>query len=112
MDTSWCFFTIHFKKPFTNPHGSEVFQGFQQPEFFITPKTDLVRNKIVTDSSGSNIKSLNQTLLSNIKIPLPPLSEQQKIVSEIEKVEAQIALLETQIAEIPKQKEAVLKKYL
>ncbi|MDD2950910.1 MAG: restriction endonuclease subunit S, partial [Sulfuricurvum sp.] len=75
-------------------------------------KTDLVRNKIVTDSSGSNIKSLNQTLLSNIKVPLPPLSEQQKIVSEIEKIETQIALLETQIAEIPKQKEAVLKKYL
>lgn len=50
--------------------------------------------------------------IQNIKIPLPPLSEQQKIVSKIEKIEAQIALLETQIAEIPKQKEAVLKKYL
>ncbi len=75
-------------------------------------KTDLVRNKIVTDSTGSNIKSLNQTLLSNIKIPLPPLSEQQKIVSEIEKIEEKIKVLETEIAEIPKQKEAILKKYL
>ncbi|WP_313599825.1 restriction endonuclease subunit S [Epilithonimonas vandammei] len=75
-------------------------------------KTDFVRNKIITDSSGSNIKSLNQTLLSNIKIPLPPLSEQQKIVSEIEKIEAKINALETEIAEIPKLKEAVLKKYL
>ena len=75
-------------------------------------KTDFVRNKIITDSSGSNIKSLNQTLLSNIKIPLPPLSEQQKIVSEIEKIEAKIKALETEISEIPKQKEAVLKKYL
>ena len=75
-------------------------------------KTDFVRNKIITDSSGSNIKSLNQTLLSNIKIPLPPLSEQQKIVSEIEKIEAKINALETEIAEIPKLKETVLKKYL
>ncbi|WP_213190274.1 restriction endonuclease subunit S [Cloacibacterium caeni] len=75
-------------------------------------KTDFVRNKIITDSSGSNIKSLNQTLLSNIKIPLPPLSEQQKIVSEIEKIEEKIKVLETEISEIPKQKEAVLKKYL
>ena len=75
-------------------------------------KTDFVRNKIITDSSGSNIKSLNQTLLSNIKIPLPPLSEQQKIVSEIEKIEEKIKALETEISEIPKQKEAVLKKYL
>ncbi len=75
-------------------------------------KTDLVRNKIVTDSSGSNIKSLNQTLLSNIKISLPRLSEQQKIVSEIEKIEEKIKALETEIADIPKLKEAVLKKYL
>ena len=75
-------------------------------------KTDFVRNKIITDSSGSNIKSLNQTLLSNIKIPLPPLSEQEKIVSEIEKIEAKMKVLEAEIAEIPKQKEAILKKYL
>ena len=75
-------------------------------------KTDFVRNKIITDSSGSNIKSLNQTLLSNIKIPLPSLSEQQKIVSEIEKIEAKIKALETEIAQIPKQKEAILQKYL
>jgi type I restriction enzyme M protein len=75
-------------------------------------KTDLVRNKIVTDSFGSNIKSLNQTLLSNIKIPLPPLSEQQNIVSEIERIEVKINLLEKEIAEIPKLKEAILKKYL
>lgn len=75
-------------------------------------KTDLVRSKIINDSNGSNIKSLNQTLLSNIKIPLPLLSEQQKIVSEIEKIEAKITALEKEIAEIPKLKEAVLKKYL
>lgn len=75
-------------------------------------KTDLVRNKIVIDSKGSNIKSLNQTLLSNIKIPLPSLSEQQKIVAEIEKIEKQINQLEKQIAEIPTQKELILKKYL
>lgn len=75
-------------------------------------KTDLVRNKIITDSTGSNIKSLNQTLLSNIKIPLPTLPEQQKIVSEIEKIETKIAVLEKEIAQMPLLKEAVLKKYL
>ena len=48
----------------------------------------------------------------NQKIPLPPLSEQQKIVSEIEKIEAKINVVETEIAEIPKLKEAILKKYL
>ncbi|KAA6300813.1 MAG: putative type I restriction enzymeP M protein [Candidatus Ordinivivax streblomastigis] len=47
-----------------------------------------------------------------IKIPLPPLSEQQKIVSEIEKIETQINELKQQITKLPQQKEEILKKYL
>jgi len=50
--------------------------------------------------------------IQNIKIPVPSLAEQQKIVSEVEKVESKISILEKEIAEIPKQKEEVLKKYL
>lgn len=75
-------------------------------------KTDIVRNGLMTDSKGSNIKSLNQTLLSSIKIPLPPISEQKKIVSQIEKIETKIAELKAQISAIPIQKEGILKKYL
>jgi type I restriction enzyme M protein len=75
-------------------------------------KTDIVRNKLTTDSKGSNIKSLNQGLLSSIKIPLPTLKEQEKIVAEIEKIENKIADLEKEIELIPKQKELILKKYL
>ncbi|EKT4490790.1 restriction endonuclease subunit S [Flavobacterium psychrophilum] len=62
--------------------------------------------------TGQAQPKLNQQNLNSIKIPLPPLSEQQKIVSEIEKIEAKITTLETEIASIPKQKEAILKKYL
>lgn len=50
--------------------------------------------------------------IMDYKIPLPPLSDQQKIVSQIEKIEEKIKTLENKITEIPKQKEAVLKKYL
>jgi restriction endonuclease S subunit len=75
-------------------------------------KSEIVRNELSENSVGSNIKSLNQTQLSNIKIPLPPLSEQQRIVSEIEKIEEKIKVLETEIAEIPTQKQAILKEYL
>ncbi len=60
----------------------------------------------------SRTKRASIDRVSNIKIPLPPLSEQQKIVTEIEKIEEQIKALETQLAEIPQQKEQVLKKYL
>ena len=55
---------------------------------------------------------LNLTMIKNIKIPVPPLSEQQKIVSEIEEIEKQISELEQQLSKFPQEKEAVLKKYL
>jgi type I restriction enzyme M protein len=48
--------------------------------------------------------------IEGITIKVPPLSAQQKIVSEIEKIETQIAVLEQEVAEIPKQKEEILKK--
>ncbi len=63
-------------------------------------------------SKSINQANINGTILKSYKIPLPPLSEQQKIVSEIEKIEEKINVLEKENAEIPKQKEAVLKKYL
>ena len=46
------------------------------------------------------------------KLGFQPKEIQQKIVSEIEQLEEKIKTLEKEIAEIPKQKEAVLKKYL
>ena len=66
-------------------------------------------NQFANAASHPNI---SQPTVLNQKIPLPPLSEQQKIVSEIEKIEAKINSLETEIASIPKEKETVLKKYL
>jgi restriction endonuclease S subunit len=62
--------------------------------------------------TGQAQPKLNQQNLNAIKIPLPPLAKQQKIVSQIEKIEAQIALLEGQIGVIPQEKEAVLRAYL
>lgn len=63
-------------------------------------------------SKSVNQANINGTLLKSYKIPLPPLSEQQKIVSEIEKIEVKINSLEAEIATIPKDKETILKKYL
>ena len=66
-------------------------------------------NQYATGTAQPGLSVMN---LKSIEIPLPPLSEQQKIVAEIEKIEAKIKNFETEIAEIPKQKEAILKKYL
>ncbi len=101
--TSFSGFTIRIR-----PVNSDVDAKFLC--YFL--RTDIVRNKIITESGGSNIKSLNQTLLSSIQIPLPTLAEQQKIVSQTTEIENKIAALENEIAAIPQQKESILKKYL
>lgn len=63
-------------------------------------------------SNASTREAITKQQLEDFKIPLPPIKEQEKIVSEIEKIESKIAVLEKEISEIPKQKEAILKKYL
>jgi restriction endonuclease S subunit len=70
--------------------------------------------KELYDSMKIDVARANLSLqnISDIAVPLPPLSEQQKIVAEIEQIESQIAALEAEFAEIPKQKEATLKRYL
>ncbi|MCL2041705.1 MAG: restriction endonuclease subunit S [Bacteroidales bacterium] len=73
-------------------------------EELVTQTTDLMK--------GVSLPRIKIEDFLNLKIPLPPLSEQQRIVSEIEKIEEQITELEQQISKIPKEKDAVLKKYL
>lgn len=75
--------------------------------------SEIYKNQLLEIGDGATSReAITKHQLEDFKIPLPPLTEQQKIVSEIEKIEAKIKLLETEIAEIPKLKEAVLKKYL
>jgi type I restriction enzyme M protein len=66
-------------------------------------------NQYATGTAQPGLSVMN---LKPIELNVPPLSDQQKIVSEIELIEAKIKTLVTEIAEIPKQKEAVFKKYL
>lgn len=75
--------------------------------------SEIYKNQLLEIGDGATSReAITKQQLEDFKIPLPPLSEQQKIVSEIEKIEEKIKVLETEIAEIPKLKEAVLKKYL
>lgn len=57
-------------------------------------------------------QAITKAQLENFKIPVPPISDQNKIVTIIEKIEAKIAGLVKEQAAINTQKEAILRKYL
>ena len=87
----------------------------------VTPNSDinndwlhhqLIKLNLNQYATGTAQPGLSVENLKTVLIKVPPLSEQQKIVTEIEKIEAKINVLENEIATIPGQKEAVLKKYL
>ena len=75
--------------------------------------SDVYKSQLLGIGNGATSReAITKQQLEDFKIPLPSIEEQQKIVAKIEQIEKQIAQLEIQIDEIPKQKEAVLRKYL
>lgn len=101
--TSFSGFTIRLR-----PHSERVNSKY----LFYYLRTEKVRDKLTKNSKGSNIKSLNQSLLSSLKVTLPSIEKQSEIVRLIEEIEYKISNLEKQIADIPKKKEQILNKYL
>lgn len=75
-------------------------------------RSESIREKMMTDSKGSNIKSISQDVLANFIIPVPPLPEQQKIVAQITALEEKIAAAKKTISACPAKKSAILKKWL
>lgn len=71
-----------------------------------------VRERLTTGSNGANIKSLNQDLLSDLEIQLPPLSEQKSILKKINEIEKEIASLKEICEGASERKKAVLQREL
>lgn len=105
------------------PEERTVFSGFTIRVRIVSDEVDSdflyyllssasVRQRLTTGSNGANIKSLNQDLLSNIEIPLPPLSEQHKVVKRIEVIEDKIASLQIICDSAAARKKAVLHREL
>ena len=72
----------------------------------------LVKLNLNQHATGTAQPGLSVENIKSVSIEVPPLPEQQKIVTEIEKIEAKINAFQTEIAAIPSQKEAILKIYL
>ncbi len=62
----------------------------------------LIENKLDELGTGSTFKAISSKTLTNLEIPLPPLSEQKKIV---EKIEELFSSLDSGIASLKKAKE-------
>lgn len=70
-----------------------------------------------TEAKGKASKSINQaninaTVMKNIKVPVPTLTEQKDFVAKIALLEKKIAEAQAVIDAAPAKKEAVMKKYL
>lgn len=63
-------------------------------------------------SKSINQANINATIMRNIKVPVPPLAEQQRIVAEVEAEQRAIAAAESIIAAAPARKQAILESYL
>ena len=67
-------------------------------------------NKAGIELEFSRNKRASIDRIEGIKIPLPTIEKQKKIVAAIEKIENKISILQKEISAIPKLKEEILKK--
>lgn len=63
-------------------------------------------------SKSINQANINATIMRNIKVPVPPLPEQQRLVAEVETLEESIAEAQTITAAASAKKQAVMQRYL
>lgn len=91
----------------------EVKSNLLLPEFLnFALKWNSYKNWVLEKRQWTAQPNINAQQFSSFEIPLPPLTDQQKIVKEIETIEKEITKLEAELAQIPAQKESILKKYL
>lgn len=73
----------------------------------------LIQDNIEEYATGSTKqKELSLTLIKQIKIPLPPLSVQEKIVNAIEMIKAQIAIIVSKLESLEARKAQILESAL
>lgn len=63
-------------------------------------------------SKSVNQANINATVMRNIQVPLPPLSEQRRFVALVQELERSITVAQGTIATAPARKQAILHRYL
>ncbi|MGG7048818.1 restriction endonuclease subunit S [Campylobacter sp. M4] len=85
----------------------------------ITPKPTISINYLYyalkekhINGNGANIPQLTVPMVKNIKIPLPPLQTQQKIVAEFKNLESEISKREQRLANLQGAYAQILERHL
>ena len=79
---------------------------------FYLLSSDEVRRQLTTGSNGANIKSLNQSLLSNVEITIPSIEEQWDRLAEFKKIEKKIQNAKKKIESAPEKKSNIIEERL
>ena len=66
--------------------------------FFFTLMSPVFQDAVLTNSTGTAVKGIKAAKLKRIRVPLPPLAEQQRIVAKVDELMAVCDRLEEQLA--------------
>ena len=70
------------------------------------------KNEFISKATGTTFVAITGDVIQNQLIPLPPLSEQERIVAEIEKIFAQIEVVKSNQEELARLKDGLKNKIL
>lgn len=79
--------------------------------YYLLSSSD-IRKQLTTGSNGSNIKSLNQTLLSKVEIYIPSMKEQMEILAELLVIENKIVEARKIVETAVERKKEIIEKEL
>jgi restriction endonuclease S subunit/type I restriction-modification system DNA methylase subunit len=79
--------------------------------FAFQHSNDLMK-QMEASKHGGSYPSINKNDIENLKIPVPPIAEQEKLANQIEKLEQIIAKNQAKIDDAPNNKKAIMKNYL
>jgi type I restriction enzyme S subunit len=65
--------------------------------FFYTLMSPIFQEAVLTNSTGTAVKGIKAAKLKRIRVPLPPLAEQQRVVAKVDELMALCDRLEAQL---------------
>lgn len=90
----------------------KVFSGFYK-HWFLAHGLDSQLKKIITSGArGDGLLNVNSEDFFKLKIPVPPIEEQEKITAALNSCDAEINVLQSKLAALRRQKRGLMQKLL